>query len=90
MRSWSQTCSFSASWVTDVSMGAVAGDVHALSVDNIALNPHTVETLQYPFVRTLAFIVPLKPDGEMQEFLDFVLGPDGQSIIGQKYGRINP
>jgi len=73
-----------------ISMGAVAGDVHALSVDNIALSPHTVETLQYPFVRTLAFIVPLKPDGEMQAFLDFVLGFEGQSLIGQKYGRINP
>lgn len=73
-----------------VSMGAVTGDVHALSVDNSALSPHTVETLQYPFVRTLAFVVPLKPDGEMQEFLDFVLGYDGQSLIGQKYGRINP
>jgi phosphate transport system substrate-binding protein len=73
-----------------VSMGAVAGEVHALSVDNIAPSPRTVETLQYPFVRTLAFIVPTKPDGAMQEFLDFVLGYDGQSIIGQKYGRINP
>lgn len=73
-----------------VSMGAVTGDVHALSVDDIALSPHVVETLQYPFVRTLAFIVPVKPDGEMQEFLDFVLGYDGQSLIGQKYGRINP
>lgn len=73
-----------------VSMGAVTGTVHALSVDNIALNPHTVETTQYPFVRTLAFIVPIKLDAEMQEFLDFVLGPEGQSIIGQRYGRINP
>ena len=73
-----------------VSMGAVEGEVHALSVDNIALSPHAVETLQYPFVRTLAFIVPVKPDGEMQEFLDFVLGVDGQALIGQKYGRINP
>lgn len=73
-----------------VSMGAVTGDVHALSVDNITLSPHTAETLQYPFVRTLAFIVPIKPDGEMQQFLDFVLGYDGQSLIGQKYGRINP
>ena len=73
-----------------VSMGAVTAEVHALSVDNISLSPHTVETLQYPFVRTLAFIVPSKPDGEMQEFLDFVLGVDGQALIGQKYGRINP
>ncbi len=72
------------------SMGALTPDVHALSVDNVALNPHTVETLQYPFVRTLAFVVPTKPDPEMQEWLDFVLGPDGQAIIGQKYGRINP
>lgn len=72
------------------SMGALMPEVHALSVDGVALNPHTVETLQYPYVRTLAFIVPLKPDPEMQEWLDFVLGADGQAIIGQKFGRINP
>lgn len=72
------------------SMGALTPDVHALSVDTIALNQHTVETLQYPFVRTLAFIVPSKPDPEMQEWLDFVLGSEGQAIIGQKFGRINP
>jgi phosphate transport system substrate-binding protein len=73
-----------------ISMGAVTPQVHALSVDSITVSPHTVETLQYPFVRTLAFIVPLKPDGEMQDFLDYVLGTEGQGIIGQKYGRINP
>jgi phosphate transport system substrate-binding protein len=73
-----------------VSMGAVTPEVHALSVDSITLSPHTVETLQYPFVRTLAFIIPLGPDGEMQDLMDFVLGSDGQSIVGQKYGRINP
>jgi phosphate transport system substrate-binding protein len=72
------------------SMGALTSEVHALSIDNIAPNPHTVETLQYPFVRTLAFIVPSKPDPEMQEWLDFVLGSEGQAIIGQKFGRINP
>ncbi len=72
------------------SMGALTPKVHSLSVDGVGLNPHTVETLQYPFVRTLAFIVPLKPDPEMQEWLDFVLGPDGQAIIGQRFGRINP
>lgn len=69
------------------SMVALTPEVRALSVDDTPLSPQTVESQQYPFVRTLAFIVPLTPDPELQDFIDFVLSSDGQAIIAQRYGR---
>lgn len=69
------------------SMGALTSDVRALVVDDVFLTPQTVESQQYPFVRTLAFIVPLQPDAEMQDFIAFVLSAEGQGIVGQRYGR---
>jgi phosphate transport system substrate-binding protein len=69
------------------SMSALTPEVRALSVDDIPLSPQTVESQQYPLVRTLAFLVPLLPDPELQDFIDFALSSDGQAIIAQRYGR---
>lgn len=69
------------------SMGALTDGVQAMTVDDIPLTPQTVESQKYPFVRTLAFIVPQTPDPDMQDFVDFAIGSDGQRIIAQKYGR---
>lgn len=69
------------------SMGELVPGVHALAVDDVQLNPQTVETQQYPLVRTLSFIVPLQAVPELQSFVDYALGPDGQAIVGQRYGR---
>ncbi len=69
------------------SMGALTDGVHAMTVDDVPLSVQTVESQKYPFVRTLAFIVPLTPDPDIQDFIDFTLGSDGQRIVAQKYGR---
>jgi ABC-type Fe3+ transport system substrate-binding protein len=29
-----------------------------------------------------------EPTGEVKGFIDFVLSPTGQSIVGKKYGRV--
>ncbi len=69
------------------SMGMLNSDVRALAVDSVPLSPQTVESQKYPFVRTLAFIVPQEADPAVQAFLDFVLSPDGQATVAQRYGR---
>ena len=70
-----------------VSMGAVTADVRALTIDDIPLSTQTVESQKYPFVRTLAFIVSTSADLETQDFLNFVIGGEGQKIISQRYSR---
>jgi phosphate transport system substrate-binding protein len=70
-----------------VSMGALTSDVHALAVDEVPLTLSTVESQQYPLVRTLALVVPAQPNPELQQFVDFALSSEGQTIIGQRFGR---
>jgi phosphate transport system substrate-binding protein len=69
------------------SMSFLTDGVQAMTVDDIPLSPQTVESQKYPFVRTLAFIVPQSPEPAIQDFVDFALSADGQRIIAQKYGR---
>ncbi|MBI5032676.1 MAG: phosphate ABC transporter substrate-binding protein [Chloroflexi bacterium] len=69
------------------SMGALTPDIHALSIDDIPLTAQTVEAKQYPFIRTLSFVVPISPTLETQAFIDFALSGEGQRIIGQKFGK---
>jgi len=72
------------------SMSSLTEGVQAMTVDDVPLTPQTVENQKYPFVRTLAFIVPLAPEPSMQDFINFTLGSEGQRIISQKYGRAPP
>lgn len=69
------------------SMGALTPEVRALTVDDVQLSIQNVESQKYPFVRTLAFVVPLEPDLDVQGFVDYVLSPQGQAVIAQRYGR---
>lgn len=69
------------------SMSALADGVQPMTVDDVALSPQTVESQKYPYVRTLAFIVPLTSEPALQDFIDFALSGDGQRIVAQKYGR---
>ncbi len=70
-----------------VSMGAVTDAVRALTIDEVPLSRETVESQQYPFVRTLAFVVPQTADEEMQAFVAFALGAEGQRIVAQRFAR---
>lgn len=70
-----------------VSMGALTDQVHALVVNDVNLSPQSVEAHRYPFIRALSMVVATDPPPEIQEFVDFALSPEGQSIIGQRYGR---
>ena len=69
------------------SMSALTAGVQAMNVDDVPLSTQNVESQKYPFVRTLAFIVPAPTDPETQSFLDFSLGSDGQRIVAQRLGR---
>jgi phosphate transport system substrate-binding protein len=69
------------------SMGALTQDVRALTIDDIPLSRETVESQKYPFIRTLAFVVPQSSNLEMEEFIAFALSAEGQRIIARRYGK---
>jgi phosphate transport system substrate-binding protein len=70
-----------------VSMGGLTAQVRAMTIDDVGLSTQTVESQQYPFVRTLTFVIPAEPSVTLQSFIDYALSSDGQAIIGQRYGR---
>lgn len=70
-----------------VSMGALAPSVRALTIDDAPLARETVESQKYPFVRTLAFVVPQPTPPEIEDFIAFALSAEGQRIVAQKFGR---
>ncbi len=73
--------------VSYASMGGLTAQVRAMTIDDIGLSPQTVESQQYPFVRSLTFIIPVEPSPALSSFVDYALGAEGQAVIGQRYGR---
>ena len=69
------------------SMGALTQDVRALTIDDVPLSRETVESQEYPFIRTLAFVVPQSSNPEMEDFIAFALSAEGQRIVAQRYGK---
>lgn len=69
------------------SMGALTPDVRALTIDDVPLTLQTVESQKYPFVRTLAFVIPLEPDPDLLDFVNFSLSAEGQGLIGQRFAK---
>ena len=72
------------------SMGGVIAGTHALVIDDVALSTQSVESQKYSLVRTLAFVVPAQAQPEIQGFCDFAVSPEGQAIVGQRFGRAPP
>lgn len=72
-----------------ISLGLVDGRVRALAVDGVAASIENAQTGKYRFLRPFLFLTRGQPQGEIREFLDFVLGPQGQEIL-QKEGLVPP
>jgi len=71
-----------------VSMGQLIQEVKALEIEEAAPTPDSVRQGTYHLLRPLFLITRQEPTGEIKGFVDFVLSPTGQSIVGRKYGRV--
>ncbi|MGB9202278.1 phosphate ABC transporter substrate-binding protein [Methanobacterium sp.] len=72
--------------VTPNSIGYIAHDylnnqVKLLEVNDIPLTEQTVTNGSYPLTRQLLFIVKGTPTGNIKDFIDFSISPEGQSIV---------
>jgi phosphate transport system substrate-binding protein len=72
-----------------VSMGHLSEEVKALEIDGIAPTPQTVGEREYPLVRPLLLLTEEEPSEEIQAFIEFILSPAGQAIVGERYGRVS-
>ena len=72
-----------------VSMGHLSQEVKVLEIEEAAPTPDSVRQGAYHLLRPLFLITRQEPTGEIKGFVDFVLSPTGQSIVGRKYGRVH-
>ena len=71
-----------------VSMGHISQEVKALKIEEVVPTPQSVRRGEYHLFRPLFLMTRQEPTGEVKGFIDFVLSPTGQSIVGRKYGRV--
>ncbi len=71
-----------------VSMGYLSEEVKVLEIEGMAPTPQSVRQGSYHLLRPLFLITRGEPTDEIKGFVDFVLSPTGQSIVGRKYGRV--
>jgi phosphate transport system substrate-binding protein len=71
-----------------VSMGYLSQEVKALKIEEVVPTPKSVRQGEYHLFHPLFLITRQEPTGEVKGFIDFILSPTGQSIVGRKYGRV--
>ncbi len=71
-----------------VSMGHLTEEVKVLEIEEVAPTPSSVRQGAYHLLHPLFLITRQEPTDEIKGFIDFVLSPTGQSIVGRKYGRV--
>jgi phosphate transport system substrate-binding protein len=71
-----------------VSMGFVTPAVKVLKIEGELPSPETAGRASYALTRELWLVTADSPPPGVTRFLDFVLSPAGQSIVGRGYGKI--
>ncbi len=71
-----------------LSMGYLSEKVKALAVEGVMPTPKTVADGTYHLTRPLFLVASVEPGGAPRSFVDFALGPEGQCIVGERYGRV--
>jgi phosphate transport system substrate-binding protein len=71
-----------------VSMGYLSQRVKVLEIEEVAPTPESVRQGAYHLLRPLYLMTRREPTGETKSFIDFILSPTGQSIVGRKHGRV--
>ncbi len=71
-----------------VSMAEVDARVRALAIEGVAPTPETVRAGAYHLAHPLYLVTRGAADASARAFVDFAVGPAGQSLISQRYGRV--
>lgn len=69
-------------------IGSLDERVAAVAIDGVAPTPNNAGSQNYPLSVPLYFVSPAEPQGELRAFLAWLQSPEGQVILGEKYGRV--
>jgi len=72
-----------------ISLGLVSPDVKALNIDGVEPTADNVVSGTYKLSRPFLFLTRGAPSPDAQQFIDFVLSTEGQTIL-QKEGLVRP
>jgi len=64
-----------------ISFGYIKNSVETLAIDGVAATAENAKNGTYPIIRPLYFLTKNQPTGLVKDFIDFCLGPEGQSIV---------
>jgi len=64
-----------------ISAGLVDNRVKALAIDGVLPTRENIKSHAYKLTRRFLFVARAAPAGPCKEFVDFVMGPDGQGIL---------
>lgn len=69
-------------------MAGLQETVVAVEIDGVAPTPQNAATQSYPLTVPLYFVAPAEPQGELRAFLAWLQSTEGQTIVGEKLGRV--
>ena len=67
-----------------ISLGYVDSSVKAVSVDGVACTAESCRDGSYPVARSLYFVTLGQPTGEVLDFINYCLSPQGQDIVEEE------
>ncbi len=71
-----------------LSMMASSDGVKSFNISGIQAIPEKTSTQEYPLTTPLYFVSQSEPQGELRAFLSWLQSAEGQSFLGEKYGRV--
>ncbi|MFZ5647179.1 MAG: phosphate ABC transporter substrate-binding protein [Bacillota bacterium] len=71
-----------------LSLGYLSADVKGIKVDNVEPTVENIKSGTYKVSRPFLYLTKGDPAGEVKAFIDFVLSPAGQDIVGKHYIKV--
>lgn len=68
-----------------LSFGYLNNEVKAVKIDGVEANVDNVKAGKYKLSRPFLYLTQKQPEGVVKAYIDFVLSPEGQQIVGKEY-----
>lgn len=68
-----------------ISVGMLNDEVKALAIDGVEPSTENILDGGYKIARPFLYLTKEEPQGLIKAFIDFVLSPDGQAIVGESF-----